>query len=342
MLHLPLSKQVLDRAAELRSQESALDALLESGHFYHFIEGSWLIDGEKVATLSWAESQGLFDSVAGDLKNSYTPERYFLGLDSDRRGHFLIHHQRRERASEGAREKAGEAAGTATGAPVQPERERLKQISRYTIENLRSKVALFSPLHIGLVMHGQGLAFWHANHRFCSRCGKETAPVLGGSVRSCADGHQHHPRTDPAIITLIKDRADRILLGHQASWPAGRFSTFAGFVEPGESFEIALHREVAEEAGISISEFQYLGSQPWPFPSSVMIAFEAITEEPDRARPDGEEITEIRWFDRAALLEASRDGSLLLPPPISVARAMIDRWYEAGKGEPLSTKDAWR
>lgn len=191
-------------------------------------------------------------------------------------------------------------------------------------------------------MHGQGLAFWHANHRFCSRCGKETASILGGSVRSCVDGHQHHPRTDPAIITLIKDRSDRILLGHQASWPEGRFSTFAGFVEPGESFEGALHREVAEEAGITISDFQYLGSQPWPFPSSVMIAFEAITEEPDRARPDGEEITEIKWFDRASLFEASRAGTLLLPPPISVARAMIDRWYEAGKGEPLSTKDAWR
>ncbi len=330
MLHLPLSKQVLDRAAELRSQDSALDALLSSGFFYHFIEGSWLIDGEKVASLGWDESQSLFDHAEADIANRYIPERYFLGLDSDGGCHFLIHQQRKE------------AVRTPSDSPVESHRERLTELSRYTIENLRSRVALFSPLHIGVVMHGQGLAFWHANHRFCSRCGKETAPILGGSVRSCVDGHQHHPRTDPAIITLIKDRSDRILLGHQASWPEGRFSTFAGFVEPGESFEGALHREVAEEAGITISEFQYLGSQPWPFPSSVMIAFEAITEEPDRARPDGEEITEIKWFDRVSLLEASRAGTLLLPPPISVARAMIDRWYEAEKGEPLSTKDAWR
>lgn len=330
MLHLPLSKQVLDRAAELRSQDTALDALLSSGLFYHFIEGSWLIDGEKVASLSWDESEDLSVLLEREVDKRYIPERYFLGLDGDGGGHFLIHHQRKE------------AVRTPSDSPVESHRERLTELSRYTIENLRSKVALFSPLHIGVVMHGQGLAFWHANHRFCSRCGKETVSILGGSVRSCVDGHQHHPRTDPAIITLIKDRADRILLGHQASWPEGRFSTFAGFVEPGESFESALHREVAEEAGITISEFQYLGSQPWPFPSSVMIAFEAITEEPDRARPDGEEITEIKWFDRALLLEASRAGTLLLPPPISVARAMIDRWYEAEKGEPLSTKDAWR
>ena len=337
MLHLPLSKQVLDRSAELRSQESALDALLESAHFYHFIAGSWLIDGEKVASLSWAESQELFKAVPSEISAQYVDERYFLGLDSDGRGHFLIHHQGKL-----LHDQSKQAMRTPTDSQGQSQSERLTKISRYTIENLRSKVALFSPLHIGVVMHGQGLAFWHANHRFCSRCGKETASILGGSVRSCVDGHQHHPRTDPAIITLIKDRSDRILLGHQASWPEGRFSTFAGFVEPGESFEGALHREVAEEAGITISEFQYLGSQPWPFPSSVMIAFEAITEEPDRARPDGEEITEIKWFDRTSLLEASRAGTLLLPPPISVARAMIDRWYEAGEGEPLSTKDAWR
>ncbi len=337
MLHLPLSKQVLDRSAELRSQESALDALLESAHFYHFIAGSWLIDGEKVASLSWAESQELFKAIPPEISAQYVDERYFLGLDSDGRGHFLIHHQGKL-----IHDQSKQAIRTPADSQGQSRGERITKISRYTIENLRSKVALFSPLHIGVVMHGQGLAFWHANHRFCSRCGKETASILGGSVRSCVDGHQHHPRTDPAIITLIKDRSDRILLGHQASWPEGRFSTFAGFVEPGESFEGALHREVAEEAGITISEFQYLGSQPWPFPSSVMIAFEAITEEPDRARPDGEEITEIKWFDRTSLLEASRAGTLLLPPPISVARAMIDRWYEAGEGEPLSTKDAWR
>lgn len=305
MLQLPLAKQVLDRSAELRSDESALEALAVDGIFYHFYQGSWLIEGDAIASLTKVESESLIKAA----------ERYFLGVDDDRRGHFLVHHL------------------------VAPESSHHPHLN---FERLRSKVALFSPLHVGLSMHGQGLANWHETHRFCSRCGKETVSILGGSVRSCPDDHHHYPRTDPAIITLIKDRNDRILLGHQATWPEGRFSTIAGFVESGESFENALHREVLEEAGVPVTEFQYLGSQPWPFPSSVMIAFEAITDHPELARPDGEEITEIRWFDRAALLDATVRGEILLPPPISVARAMIDRWYGEVEGEPLNTKDAWR
>lgn len=311
VLQLPLAKQILDRSAELRSDESALTALLESGNFYHFVAGSWLVEGDHLATLTWSESR----KFEGEVARVGKLERYFLGRDDQGVGHFLIHHL--------------QAPDAATFFPL-------------AIESLRSRVVLFSPLHVGVAMHGQGLANWHATHRFCSRCGKETESILGGSVRSCEDGHHHHPRTDPAIITLIKDRSDRILLGHQASWPQGRFSTIAGFVEPGESFEAALHREVLEEAGVSITEFEYLGSQPWPFPSSVMIAFEAITDQPEVARPDGEEITEIRWFDRDELLATTRSGEILLPPPISVARAMIDRWYEAGGREPLESGQAWR
>jgi NAD+ diphosphatase len=304
MLHLPLAKEVLDRTADLRGDESALDSLAQSGVFYFFIEGKWLVDDQGLVELTSAESQKYLDAS----------ERYFLGRDLDGIGHFLIHH-------------AGERT---------VEHEGLR------LENLRTKVADFSPLHIDVAMHGQGLANWHSHHPFCSRCGKITQPITGGAVRSCEDGHQHHPRTDPAIITLIKDRDDRILLGHQASWPEGRFSTFAGFVEPGESFEAALHREVAEESGVKISEFQYLGSQPWPFPSSVMIAFEAVTDDPTSARPDGEEIVEIEWFTRESLLEATRSGRILLPPPISVARAMIDRWYGEKSNEPLVAEDLWR
>lgn len=311
MLKLPLAKQILDRSAELRSDQSALDALMESGIFYHFVAGSWLVAGDQLATLSSSESR----KFEGEVTTVGKLERYFLGRDDQGIGHFLVHHL--------------EAPEAATFFPL-------------ALESLRSHIAHFSPLHIGVAMHGQGLAHWHATHRLCSKCGKETESILGGSVRSCEDGHHHHPRTDPAIIALIKDRSDRILLGHQASWPEGRFSTIAGFVEPGESFEAALHREVLEEAGVAITEFEYLGSQPWPFPSSVMIAYEAITEKPELARPDGEEITEIRWFDRDALLAATGTGEILLPPRISVARAMIDRWYEVGGREPLESRQAWR
>ena len=303
MLHLPLDKAVLDRAAELRTNQDALDALAKDGLFYLHIDGQWSVDG-----------QGLHEMDASEARRFLLgAERYFLGKDEAGRGHFLIHHSERVAEHEGL-----------------------------TLENLRSKVALFSPLHIGVAMHGQGLANWHAHHPFCAQCGDATSPIMGGAVRSCAAGHQHHPRTDPAIISLVRDRNDRILLGHQATWPKGRFSTFAGFVEPGESFEAALHREVLEESGLVISEYTYLGSQPWPFPSSVMIAFEAITDEPSTARPDGEEIVEIAWFDRDSLLAATKSGDLLLPPPISVARAMIERWYGVGGREPLATEDAWR
>ena len=136
----------------------------------------------------------------------------------------------------------------------------------------------------------------------------------------------------------MKDRQDRILLGHQPIWPEGRFSTFAGFLEPGETFEQCVAREILEESAVRVSELKYLGSQPWPFPASIMIAFEAVTDNPDDARGDGEEITDVRWFSRAELKAATADGSLLLPPSISVARKMIERWL----GESAQGGETWR
>jgi NAD+ diphosphatase len=137
---------------------------------------------------------------------------------------------------------------------------------------------------------------------------------------------------------LIRDRQDRILLGHQPVWPDGRFSTFAGFLEPGETFEHCVAREAREESGVELSEITYLGSQPWPFPASIMIAFEAVTDDPSAARPDGEEITEVKWFSRAELKAAAADGSLLLPPTVSVARRMIEGWL----GEVAVGGETWR
>ena len=192
---------------------------------------------------------------------------------------------------------------------------------------LRELSGTLSPLHLELSMHAIALANWHDAHLHCAKCGAATRVDLAGAVRICdVDQSQHHPRTDPAVIVLVKDRADRILLGHQPVWPDGRFSTFAGFLEPGETFEQCVAREVFEEAGVRLSEVKYLGSQPWPFPASVMIAFEGVTDAPDAARPDGEEITEVKWFSRSELKAAAEDGSLLLPPAVSVARKMIEHW----------------
>ena len=145
----------------------------------------------------------------------------------------------------------------------------------------------------------------------------------------------HFPRTDPAVIVLVRDPDDRALLGRQGRWTEGWFSTLAGFVEAGESAEAALRREVREESGIVIGSdphaIAYLGSQPWPFPASIMLGYHAWTDDPDTLEPDGEEIVETRWLSREELASACSTGEVRLPPDISIARRLIERWY----GGPL-------
>ena len=172
---------------------------------------------------------------------------------------------------------------------------------------------------------------WHRVHPRCSRCGDATRPDQAGWIRRChADGSEHYPRTDPAVIVLVLDADDRALLGRQGRWQPQWFSTLAGFVEPGESAEAAVRREIEEEAGVVVGEMAYLGSQPWPFPCSLMLGYHAWALSTDIA-VDGEEIVEARWFSRAELAAACDDGSVCLPPAVSIARRLIERWY----GEPL-------
>jgi len=211
------------------------------------------------------------------------------------------------------------------------------------LKTLREIGAFLSPRDIGLAVHAQGLANWHKKHPRCSQCGAATTVVLGGSVRRCLiDESEHYPRTDGAIIVLIKDDKDQVLLGRQKVWPKHRFSTFAGFVEPGESFEHCVIREVREEAGVELTKINYLGSQPWPFPASLMIAFEAVTNTPELARADGDEIEEIRWFSREDMKAAIADKSLILPLEISVARQMIKAWYGDGAEKDLVGDQSWQ
>jgi len=215
--------------------------------------------------------------------------------------------------------------------------------TKLELMTLREIGAFLSPRDIGLAVHAQGLANWHKKHPRCSQCGAATSVVLGGSVRRCLiDESEHYPRTDGAIIVLIKDEQDRVLLGRQKVWPKNRFSTFAGFVEPGESFENCVLREVREEAGVELTQINYLGSQPWPFPASLMIAFEAVTNTPQLAKADGDEIEEIRWFSRAEMKAAILNKSLILPLEISVARQMIKAWYGPGADVDLIGNESWR
>lgn len=240
-------------------------------------------------------------------------ERFFLGLDDSGKAFFVCHNKFHENEF--------------------PEE----------YQSLRNIGAKLNDLEIGAAVHALALTQWHEAHQRCAKCGSSTHVTMAGAVRECDScGASHHPRTDPAVIVLVKDKSDRILLGRQKIWPAKRFSTFAGFVEPGESFESCVSREVLEECGGIVSEMRYLGSQPWPFPASIMIAYEAVITNPETVKADGEEIEEIIWLTRDELKIKSSKAELLMPPLISVARAMINNWYGPTAQQELSGGEAWR
>jgi NAD+ diphosphatase len=182
-------------------------------------------------------------------------------------------------------------------------------------------------LEAGLLVHAVALANWHATHQHCPRCGAPTEVAMAGHERVCPhDGSEHFPRTDPAMIVLVVDEADRALLGHHGRSPTRGFTTLAGFVEPGESLEQAVRREVAEESGITVSDIAYAGSQPWPFPASLMLACYALaTGAPPQ--PDGVEVLDVRWFSRQTLSDQMATGLVRLPPRVSIARLLIEGWY---------------
>lgn len=247
------------------------------------------------------------------LSNGAEGERYFLGLDKSGTPYFVAHR-----------------AATPEEFPAE-------------YQTLRTLGKSLSALEVGAAVHALALSQWHAAHKKCAKCGSDTKSTSGGAVRKCIDcDADHYPRTDPAIIVLVKDEGDRILLGRQKVWPAKRFSTFAGFVEPGESFESTVVREVSEECGGVVSSMRYLGSQPWPFPASLMIAYEAQISNPESVKEDGEEIEEIIWLDRETLRSKVAKEELLLPPRVSVARAMIETWYGADAERDLAGPEAWR
>lgn len=204
--------------------------------------------------------------------------------------------------------------------------------------SLRGLASGLSDRDAGAFTEALALLNWHESHRNCPRCGAETAAQDGGWTRLCPScGSQVFPRTDPAVIVLVTDAADRILLGSNAMWENNRYSLLAGFVEPGESLEAAVIREMFEESGLRVTDPVYLGSQPWPFPASLMCGFTARLADDQPASgllPDGEEILELRWFTRDELRAA--DG-VILPGPSSIARAIIEQWL----GGPLGAGPDW-
>jgi NAD+ diphosphatase len=295
----------IDRASHLRENSATLDQLWSKAQILHIAQGrigaEGYLNADRVAALI----------SSGEFKEG---SRYFLGLDA------------------------------VTGDPyfawdTQWSISKTDDEMKVGFTTLRDVGAALSAIDVELALHAVALSNWHRAHPCCAKCGAPTRVDFGGAVRVCdVDKSQHHPRTDSAVIVLVRDNDDRILLGHQPVWPEGRFSCFAGFLEPGETFEQCVAREVFEESGVSVREINYLGSQPWPFPASIMISFDAVTDFPEAARPDGSEITEVKWFTRDQLRAEAKAGTLLLPPTISVARKMIERWL----GETAHGGETWR
>jgi NAD+ diphosphatase len=190
--------------------------------------------------------------------------------------------------------------------------------------------------HAPLVFHAIGLAEWLRATRFCPRCGGRLEPRLAGHELECVACHRRQfPRTDPAVIMAIthgEPGADdeALLLGRQESWPEGRYSTLAGFLEPGETLEDAVRREVAEETGVVVGEVSYFGNQPWPLPSSLMLGFRGRAETRE-LRVDGVELQDARWFTRAQMRKGAEAGALVLPGGVSISRSLVEDWY----GGPL-------
>ena len=200
--------------------------------------------------------------------------------------------------------------------------------SKGEFHDLRMLGTVLTPDEANLAAHARALILWHNSQVYCGRCGARARPQAGGNSRVCTNadcGHVIFPRVDPAIIVLVSD-GDRCLLGRQASWPEGRYSTIAGFAEPGESLEDAVRREVYEETNIHVGKISYHSSQPWPFPAALMLGFLAEATSTDIALNDAE-LEDARWFTRD---ELTGDGLPKLPFRVSISRRLVDHWISLG------------
>jgi NAD+ diphosphatase len=220
-------------------------------------------------------------------------------------------------------------------AEVEPPADSLPPGTRF--EELRPLTPLLDADEAGLLAYARALSWWRAKHRYCGVCGSVALPRRAGHTIRCTSEScraEVFPRIDPAIIVLVHD-GDRALLGRQASWPPGRYSTIAGFVEPGESLEDAVAREVAEETGVRVTSAQYHSSQPWPFPSSLMLGFMAEAAPGEIACADAE-LEDARWFTREQIAR----GEPMLPPRTSISWRLIEHWFDCGSDVALAASQS--
>jgi NAD+ diphosphatase len=320
---LALARSAVDRSAERRTDTAWLAA-------------AWAEPGTRVLVVDDGRAMTQF-SPGGGAELVFVPPagappgvRFLLGVDAAGVAYFGVLGPLPDSKADqaGKADKAGpdgsEAGRMADSKANQTAGSGVRPAS------LRTVGQLLGDRDAGLMTHAVALANWHSVSTHCSRCGTVTEPRNAGHSRHCpADGSEHFPRLDPAVIMLVTDPAGRCLLARNSRWPEHRVSILAGFVEPGESVEQAVAREVLEETGISVGQVHYLGSQPWPMPHSLMLGFRAMAVGGQDIRVDADEIVEARWFSRTDLRASVASGDLLLPPPVSIAHRIIESWYGA-------------
>ena len=302
---LLLSRAAVDRAAHRRADENWQERRLADST----TRVLWVAKGAAAVAEVEGTARLIFSSPV-DIDSSV--EVSFLGVDAEDRAYFSAH------------------IADQNDAPVQADWKSLREVGRS-----------LSDIDAGLLVTAVALDNWRAATKRCAKCGGEVVSQNGGwSLRCLTDEVDHFPRTEPAVIVLVRDQDDRALLGRHINWPPGLVSTFAGFVEAGESAEAAVRRELTEETGVVIADHpdavQYLGSQPWPFPASLMLGYHAWAKE-TTIKVDETEIAEANWYSRDELRAACASGEIKLPSSISISRRLIERWY----GEELPADWSW-
>jgi len=310
---LALSRGTVDRLTEKRADQAWLDA-------------AWADPGTRVLVVSDGQALARIDDESAALifvPPGQAPKgtRFLLGQDdADGTVYFGVSGPLPPPV-DGARPVLLAPGGTTPPSPPEARAMSLREVG-----------TLLGDRDAGLLTHAVALANWHDTHTHCPVDGTPTVPGPGGHFTVCpADGTEHFPRTDPAVIMLVTDPDDRALLARNAAWPGRRVSILAGFVDPGESAEQAVIREVAEETQIKVTNVRYVGSQPWPMPRSLMLGFRADAPAGQDIVVDREEIAEAYWFSRDELVAALKAREIVLPPPVSIARQIIEQWY----GGPL-------
>ncbi|HWG13521.1 MAG TPA: NAD(+) diphosphatase [Streptosporangiaceae bacterium] len=319
---LVLARETVDRASELRNDPAWQDAAWASPQTRVLV----VDHGRALARVTGGQAELVF------IRPAQAPPgvRFLLGVDDERIAYFGV-----SAPLEGT-DPGAPADARGTGPGRDPGGAGADGVPRPM--SLREAGSLLGDRDVGLLTHAVAVANWHDTHTHCPIDGTPTVVNPGGHSTTCpADGTEHFPRTDPAVIMLVSDPEDRCLLARNKAWPERRVSILAGFVDPGESAEHAVIREVHEEIGITVERVTYLGSQPWPLPRSLMLGYRAHAVADLTIRVDTDEISEAHWYSREDLIRVLEAGELALPPAVSIARRIIEAWYGGELPDGAST-----